>query len=295
MDHLQRKTYPDDHWLRSHDPEKALAAYLDQQSKAYSRAKNAFILELLGDLKGKRFLDYGCGAGMFTVHAALEGASEVVGVDAEDTALSTAVHFARQEGVHHLCSFIHSEEFPSFSRRGRFDVILMKDVIEHVPDDQGLLEDAAAAVVPGGQIILSTQNSLSLNYLLQGTYHRVLRKDKEWFGWDETHLRFYTPMSLHRKLQAAGFQSAAWRSVYLIPYKLPPLPSSDKKFVRLNALSWIDKKLGGIFPYNRLGWNIIVKAEASRRVTQPVSLAPLTIRELPAAPALMTRESVQVK
>ncbi len=295
MDHLKRKTYPDDHWLRSHDPEKALAAYLDQQSKAYSRAKNAFILELLGDLKGKRFLDYGCGAGMFTVHAALEGAAEVVGVDAEDTALSTAVHFARQERVHHLCRFIHSEEFPSFSSRGRFDVVLMKDVIEHVPDDQGLLGDAAASVVPGGLIVLSTQNSLSLNYLLQGTYHRVLRKDKEWFGWDETHLRFYTAMSLHKKLQVAGFQSVAWRSVYLIPYKLPPLPSSDKKFVRLNALSWIDKKLGGIFPYNRLGWNIIVKAEASKRVTQPVSLAPLTIRELPAAPALMTRESVQVK
>lgn len=295
MDHLQRKTYPDDHWLRSHDPEKALAAYLDQQSKAYSRAKNAFILELLGDLKGKRFLDYGCGAGMFTVHAALEGAAEVVGVDAEDTALSTAVHFARQERVHHLCRFIHSEGFPSFSSRGRFDVILIKDVIEHVPDDQGLLEDAAASVVPGGRIILSTQNSLSLNYLLQGTYHRVLRKDKEWFGWDETHLRFYTPMNLHRKLRAVGFRSVAWRSVYLIPYKLPPLPSSDKKFVRLNALSWIDKKLGGIFPYNRLGWNIIVRAEASRRVTQPVSLAPLAIRELPAAPALMTRESVQVE
>jgi 2-polyprenyl-6-hydroxyphenyl methylase / 3-demethylubiquinone-9 3-methyltransferase len=295
MDHVQRKKYPDDHWLRSHDPEKALAAYLDQQSKAYSRAKNAFILELLGDLRGKRFLDYGCGAGMFTVHAALEGASEVVGVDAEETALSTAVHFARQEGVHHLCRFIHSEEFPSFSSGGRFDVILIKDVIEHVPDDQGLLEDAAAAVVPGGQIILSTQNSLSLNYLLQGTYHRVLRKDKEWFGWDETHLRFYTPMSLQKKLQTAGFQSFAWRSVYLIPYKLPPLPSSDKKFVRLNALSWIDKKLGGIFPYNRLGWNIIVKAEASRRVAQRAPLAPLAIRELPAAPALMTRESVQMK
>ena len=173
---LQRKTYPDDHWLRSHDPEKALAAYLDQQHKAYSLAKNTFIRELLGDLKGKRFLDYGCGAGMFTVLAALEGASEVVGVDAEDTALSTAVHFARQEGVHHLCSFIHSEEFPSFSCRDRFDVILMKDVIEHVPDDQGLLGEAAASVVPGGRIVLSTQNSLSLNYLIQGTYHRVFAR-----------------------------------------------------------------------------------------------------------------------
>jgi 2-polyprenyl-6-hydroxyphenyl methylase / 3-demethylubiquinone-9 3-methyltransferase len=295
MDHAERKRYPDDHWLRSHDPQKALAAYLDQQNKAYSRAKNAFILELLGDLKGKRFLDYGCGAGMFTVHAALKGASEVVGVDAEDTALLTAVHFARQESVHHLCRFIHSEKFPSFPYRSRFDVILMKDVIEHVPDDQGLLESAAACIVPGGHIVLSTQSSLSLNYLIQGTYHRVLRRDKEWFGWDETHLRFYTPMSLQKKLRDAGFSSAAWRSVYLVPYKLPPLPSSDKKFLRLDALSWIDKKLGRIFPYNRLGWNIIVKAEASKRVVQRVPIAPLTTQDLPAAPPLMTRESVRVE
>ena len=66
-------------------------------------------------------------------------------------------------------------------------------------------------------------------------------------------------------------------------------------FLRLDALSWVDKKLGGVFPYNRLGWNIIVKAEASRMVPQRVSLEPLTIRELPAAPALMTRESVQME
>ncbi len=70
----ERKQYPDDHWLRSRDPEKAFAAYMEQQSKAYSRVKNAFVRELLGDLKGKRFLDYGCGGGMFTVHAAVQGA-----------------------------------------------------------------------------------------------------------------------------------------------------------------------------------------------------------------------------
>ncbi len=291
----QRNTYPDGHWLRSHDPKKALAAYLDQQDKAYSRAKNAFILELLGDLKGKRFLDYGCGAGMFTVHAALEGASDIVGVDAEPAALSTAIHFAREERVHHLCTFIRSEDFPSFSSRRRFDVVLMKDVIEHVRDDQGLLGAAAASLVPGGRIVLSTQNSLSLNYLLQGTYHRVIRGNKEWFGWDETHLRFYTPMSLRRKLEAAGFRVVSWRSIYIVPYKLPPLPSSKKMFLRLDALSWIDKKLGRIFPYNRFGWNIIIKAEMSKRIVQRVPFAPLTVRELPAMPVLVTRDSLQVE
>lgn len=165
----QRKRYSKEHWLRSSDPEKALSAYLEQQSKAYSRVKNAFVKELLGDLSGKRFLDFGCGAGMFTVHAALQGALEVVGVDAEETALSAARYFAESEGVDHLCSFVRSEHFPILGSRPRFDVILMKDVIEHVQDDQDLLYAASEAIAPGGCLVLSTQNSLSLNYLLQGT------------------------------------------------------------------------------------------------------------------------------
>ncbi len=62
---IQPPRYPEDHWLRSYDSEKALDFYLEQQSKAYSRVKNDFVTELLGDLKGKRVIDYGCGAGYF--------------------------------------------------------------------------------------------------------------------------------------------------------------------------------------------------------------------------------------
>ena len=95
----QRKRYPEDHWIRSHDSAKSLEAYLEQQNKSYSVVKNNFIIELIGDLSGKRFLDYGCGAGMFSVHAAKHGAIEVVGVDAEESALATACFFANREGV----------------------------------------------------------------------------------------------------------------------------------------------------------------------------------------------------
>ncbi|MFH1115675.1 MAG: methyltransferase domain-containing protein [Pseudomonadota bacterium] len=268
----QRKRYSEEHWLRSHDPEQVLAAYLEQQGKAYSRVKNAFVKELLGDLAGKRFLDYGCGAGMFTVHAAHQGAVEVVGVDAEESALAAAGHFARQEGVGRLCSFVRSDRFPVLGKRPRFDVILMKDIIEHVGDDQALLYAAAEAVVPGGVLVVGTQNSMSLNYLIQGTYRRHLLGEKDWFGWDETHLRFYTPMSLTKKLALAGFTSEGWRSVYLIPYKLPGMPGFGKKFFRIDMLSWIDKMLGSVFPYNRLGWNMIVRARASAAVPQRISL-----------------------
>lgn len=281
----QRRQYPEDHWIRSDDPEKARRSYMDQQKKVYSRVKNAFIRELLGDLRGKRFLDYGCGGGLFTVHAAKANAALVVGVDAEQNVLAAAQHLAREEGVEQACRFISADAFPSFAPRIRFDVILMKDVIEHMPDDQALLDAAASALTPGGFLVLSTQNALSLNYLLQGGYHRLLMRDRSWYGWDPTHLRFYSPFVLHRMLKKAGLRSTRWRSLYLIPYKLP-LSHFGKEFVRLDFLSFIDRTLGRMVPYNRLGWNIIVKAVAPKHVTKRVPLFSRVKAEFPAAAAL---------
>jgi 2-polyprenyl-6-hydroxyphenyl methylase/3-demethylubiquinone-9 3-methyltransferase len=267
---LDRKRYQQDHWIRSHNTEKALAEYMDQQSKAYSRVKNAFICEMLGNLEDRTVLDYGCGAGMFLVQAARQGAAKVVGVDAEEAVLATARYFTRLEGVESVCEFIQSDHFPSIGPGMCFDVILIKDVIEHVDDDQGLLNAAAGLINPGGVIIVCTQNSLSLNYLLEGIYERIFRGNSTWRGWDPTHLRFYTPMSLNRKLERAGFRAEAWRSTYIVPHKLPALPWSKKQFIRIDPLTLLDRALGGLFPYNLLGWSIMVKARAS-------SLAPETV------------------
>lgn len=286
------KRYPESHWLRSDDPERAINAYMDQQSKAYSKIKNAFVQDLLGDLRGKRFLDYGCGAGMFTVLAAKSGALEVVGIDAEHAALETAKYFADQEQVGHLCRFFRLDQFPK-TLGPRFDVVLMKDVIEHVPDDEDLLWAARKVLVPGGRLVVSTQNALSMNYLIEGSYQRFFRGNSSWFGWDPTHLRFYTPMSLDRKLKRAGFKSAAWRSVYLIPYKLPGWGISHKEFLRIDWLSWIDRALGGVFPYSRLGWNIIVRATVSPLVSAKRPIVSVIREEIPAAPLLATRQAVR--
>ncbi|MDA8406587.1 MAG: methyltransferase domain-containing protein [Deltaproteobacteria bacterium] len=290
----QPKRYPDDHWLRSFDPESALNSYLDQQSKVYSKVKNEFVRELLGDLKGKSVIDYGCGAGLFSVHAAKSGAIEVIGVDAEESVLTTARYFASIEGVSNYCSFVRSDTFPMFTARRGFDVILMKDVIEHAPDDDTLLATASKALNPGGIMVISTQNSLSLNYAIQGTYHRVLRHNKQWFGWDETHLRFYTPIGLARKLKTVGLGCEAWRSVYIVPYKIPKPCGAEKRFYRIDALSWIDRALGGVFPYNRLGWNIIVRARSSRLVKSKAHFESAIHAPFPAATVSINRESLDL-
>lgn len=283
-----RKRYSADHWIRSNDAEAALRAYMDQQSKAYSLVKNDFVRELLGDLAGKRVLDFGCGGGMFTVHAAKSGASLVLGVDAEQSVLATARLFAEREEVDQLCRFVCSEEFPRFSPLTQFDVILLKDVLEHVEHDLDLLSAARRFVAPGGRIVVSTQNSLSMNFLIEGTYQRIIAGNDEWFGWDPTHLRFYTTFSLEHKLKQAGFSPIAWRSVYLIPYKLPGLPWSKKQFLRIDPLSYVDRALGGVFPFNRLGWNIIVRADASSAAAQRAILKdPKKGKIYPAAAAVV--------
>lgn len=281
----ERTRYDDAHWIRSHDPAAALAAYLEQQSKGYSQVKNAHVAELIGDLSGKRFLDYGCGGGLFTVRAALSGAATAVGVDAEETILATARYHAATEGVKSLCQFMASDKFPRFPSHVRFDVILIKDVIEHVADDEALLAAAALALAPGGRLVVSTQNSLSLNYSIQGTYHRLFRGNKQWYGWDQTHVRFYTPFNLQRKLRKAGLTVMAWRSVYIVPHKLPAFPGSSRQFSRLDCLNWIDRTLGRVFPYNRLGWNVIVRADASPLVPVSKKFAE-TVMELPRAAAV---------
>ncbi len=264
--------YPGDHWIRSHDPEAALQVYLEQQAKSYSQVKNAFVQELAGDLHGARVLDYGCGGGWFSVHAACQGAAQVVGVDREEPVVQTARHFARTRGVEGACRFFTTDGFPDFPPLTKFDVVVLKDVIEHVPADERLLESISRVMQPGGKLVVSTQNAMSINYLVEGSYKRYVRGDREWCGWDPTHVRFYTPMSLRRKLRNTGFSVKHWRSVYIIPYKLPAPSFSRKQFVRLDVLSRVDTVLGRHFPYNLLGWNIIVQARASTLVKQRVKL-----------------------
>jgi 2-polyprenyl-6-hydroxyphenyl methylase/3-demethylubiquinone-9 3-methyltransferase len=256
----RRLRYAQDHWLRHGRTSEALRAYLDQQSKAYSRVKNHFVGQLLGNLAGRQVLDYGCGGGYFLRWALLHGAAGVVGVDAEPGALDIAQMLLRGQGLAQGWDLLLADTFPEFPAGPGFGVILLKDVLEHVPDDLDLLRRAARCLAPGGSLVLATQNSLSLNFLLEGGYRRWLRGHKHWMGWDPTHLRFYTPGRLRRLLARAGLTACAWRSTYLLPHKLPPLPWRPGRYTKIESLARLDLLWGDVFPFSRLGWSLMVKA-----------------------------------
>jgi len=255
----KRLRYASTHWSRDDDERKALDQYLHLGDKVYNRTKFRLFSDLIGDVKGKRILDYGGGAGIMAVPYAKAGA-EVLLVDAEGNALRTAEYYAKREGVTAHVHTLHSETFPASLKHERFDVVLAKDVVEHIDDDDRFLRDLGDCQLPGGRLILSTQNSHSLNYLIEGSYQRLWRGNKAWMGWDKTHLRFYTPASLRRKLKEAGYSVQHWAGALVVPYDILSWLSLLRKRVELPALHYLDLTLGRHFPLNRFGWNIIVDA-----------------------------------
>ncbi|NYB52733.1 MAG: methyltransferase [Methanobacteriaceae archaeon] len=61
----------------------------------------------LGDIRGMKVADLGCGTGVLALGAALMGACEVVGVDVDGAALQVAQKEAERLKVQDKCRFIH--------------------------------------------------------------------------------------------------------------------------------------------------------------------------------------------
>jgi len=89
-----------------------------------------------------------------------------------------------------------------------FDAVIMRNVIEHVPDPKGDLEKAASLLRPGGLLSLRTDNVASSDARLFGSL---------WYGFDfPRHLTLFSPRMLTAYLQSVGLE------VVNVQYSLVP-------------------------------------------------------------------------
>jgi len=137
----------------------------------------------------------------------------------------------------------------------QFDFIFAKDIIEHIKDDEKFLENMNSHLKDGGIMFLNTQNSLSLNYIIEGLGN-YLAGNKKWCGWDPTHLRFYTYFSLRQKLHKAGFDIINTFGFYHVPYRYMSLKFlrriHEHRIFHLVETTNLYNKM----PFNIIGWNI---------------------------------------
>ncbi|MHA1597947.1 MAG: bifunctional 2-polyprenyl-6-hydroxyphenol methylase/3-demethylubiquinol 3-O-methyltransferase UbiG [Alphaproteobacteria bacterium] len=106
-------------------------------------------------LDGLKLLDVGCGGGLLCEPMRRLGA-DVTGIDAGDKNIAVAQLHAEQGGLD--IDYRHQLPEDLAKTKGRFDIVLNMEVVEHVADLGAFLEASASLLKPGGVMVLSTLN-----------------------------------------------------------------------------------------------------------------------------------------
>jgi len=151
---------------------------------------------------GGRLLEVGCAFGFF-----LQEAKPFFDVSGIELAADAAAH-ARRSGLNVLTGVADEA---TLQRLGSFDVVVMLDVIEHLPDPDGMLRLLSRHLEPGGIMVITTGDFGSLVARLAGRYWRLMTPPQ--------HLWFFTGASLSRMARSADLDCE-----YLDhPWKIVPL------------------------------------------------------------------------
>ena len=133
-----------DEWARGIDVQEVLVR---ESFEEVTALENRYVLSQAGDLKGKRVLELGCGAGEGSIYFALQGA-EVVATDISTGMIEVVKRVADKFGVPVTAHRMTAEhiDYPDAS----FDIVYGNGVLHHV-DFVKAVAEASRVLKPGGR------------------------------------------------------------------------------------------------------------------------------------------------
>jgi 2-polyprenyl-6-hydroxyphenyl methylase/3-demethylubiquinone-9 3-methyltransferase len=161
-------------------------------------------------LTGKAALDVGCGAGLLCEPLARLGA-QVTGVDAAPENIGAARAHAQASGL--TIDYL-AGEFEAVAKGRTFDLVTSMEVIEHVTDPAAFVAGLAAALAPGGLMILSTPNRTPLSRLAMITVGEGLGMIPKG---THDHAKFITPDELTELLAVSEMEVTDLRGLSFSP------------------------------------------------------------------------------
>jgi ubiquinone/menaquinone biosynthesis C-methylase UbiE len=114
---------------------------------------NPCVEELLGDVKGKKFLDAGCGEGYLARYYAKKGAF-VTGIDLSEHLIEASKELTEKENVaveYKVANICHLDSIPN----DEFDVILSNLVLLNIPCLDDSFQEFYRVLRKGGYIVFS--------------------------------------------------------------------------------------------------------------------------------------------
>jgi SAM-dependent methyltransferase len=163
-----------------------------EESRPTREIQERKLLEAVRRYKaGGRLLDVGAASGMLVEQA------QRMGFSAEGVEPSRwLAEKARERGL-----TVHLGTLPHADIRGRFDVVTMVDVIEHVCDPAALVASARAVLAGDGVLAVVTPDSASLAARLMGW---------KWWHYRVAHIGYFNLHNLDRLFASAGFRRVGW-------------------------------------------------------------------------------------
>ena len=115
------------------------------------------------DYSSLSIVDIGSGGGLISEPLAKLGA-KVTGIDASAVSVEVAKRHAEKSGVSVTYKHMLSSELVKEAQQ--YDIVINAEVVEHVPDQQQLIDECASLVKPGGLLILATLNRTIKSYVI---------------------------------------------------------------------------------------------------------------------------------
>jgi len=166
-----------------------------------------YILELMGDVQGKRVLDAGCGGGFYSLSLSKRGA-KVLGVDGSREMIEIAKRKASSKMLD--AEFMIGDISDLRTEDGTFDIVLSTLVLMDVKELDQAVRELVRVTRDGGDLIISVQHPI----LTSGNWEResgqkLFRKMDHYFierelgaEWENERRERVSFKYYHRPLQA---------------------------------------------------------------------------------------------
>ena len=169
------------------DPEKFKELVALEDANFWFQSRNELLLWTLNRYFGKsvRYAEIGCGTG-YVLQAVEQALPDVAIVGTE--LFVEGLKYASQRCKRAKLVQLDARKIPW---RSQFDVVGIFDVLEHIEDDKGVLEQIYKSLVVGGGVLITVPQHCWL-----------------WSAVDEAacHVRRYSVSELENKVKAAGFE-----------------------------------------------------------------------------------------
>lgn len=181
-----------------------------------------------------RIMDIGCGNGCL-LHLAREAGWDVRGMELSAEA---AEAIRSDQGIDvEVANFLEYES----SDDEQYDVVVLRHVLEHLPDPLLAMQKIGELLRPGGLALLEFPNTRSLSYAVKRFLkNRGLRNRKFDEDWRPGHCNEYCRESFEVLLDKTGFDLVVWQTYSSKPfadaiYRLFPIASKARALVRFKG------------------------------------------------------------